>query len=93
MPVLGRIEGLGTLVLKGSEAGLVRYDITVFQEPSGLKSASGVMVGDVDLLEKCHTRRPFEIRLQTGGSVRALIRHYGFGSDAKIEISGPVPGF
>lgn len=94
MKISGSIEGVGELFDNTNSLGSVKYRIDVRRTPGGLADADGVLVGeDAALVTALNSDRTHLI-LQDGSRVVALVTQHSWGSgQARIIISGPVPGF
>jgi hypothetical protein len=91
---IGVLVGTGLLADNSGDIGEVAYRIHVWLDRKrNVKSADGVVTGDVAILEQAFNRNTLKLRLPSGGVIDLNIEFFGGGTQAEIAIIGPVPRF
>jgi hypothetical protein len=86
---LGEMRGDGHIVFKDGSRSAVRYVVRVAEDGSRMKSTSGAIAGKG--VNAAFEQERFTLELSDGASVRAIVTAVGFGGNAEIVISGPLP--
>ena len=90
MAYLRSLDGVGQLVVGGTNLGEVRYHIYIYQQRT-LKEGRGRIDGDPKSLRQFYDARSGHLHLEGGGSVTILPKQLAIGR-AEIVVSGPIPG-
>lgn len=94
MRKLGSLKGVGALIVGDERIEDVRYEIDVWQEAGGLKSARGTLQSSGNDFFKAFDRNPVVLETADGETLGVTIAHLTlpFGP-ATIVVNGAVPGF
>jgi hypothetical protein len=93
MAYLGSLRGTGRISIDDTDIGSADYRINVYR-PKYLNEARGYINADPSVIQQIVDARRAVLELENGGAVTFITPQWDIDAgQARITITGPIPGF
>lgn len=92
---LGTLVGSGQLTTEAGNGCEVDYEIFVWQQENGIKSAAGALRNfEMPIaIEAFNSGSHANLKLEDGSLIKVAISRISGSEEMEVQVSGPVPGY